>query len=129
MSVPTLEVRSFKEATLDGRGALDLLQNRVVLLTGVAPLVRMSGDVVLTDYRPTDVQRRSENTIAVNGAFDNPQGEGVEASVTWTATEEGLRCEVHCRGAQAVGLSGAYPGSSHIFMSSCGWPDTSIPHT
>ncbi len=106
----SFEVPTFKKAILDGTGSLDLMQSRVVLMTGCAPVARLAGGTVLVDFRAKGTPERTEGGgYRVGGAFHPEEGDAVPASITWHPTAEGLDVEIACEGADAVGLDAALP--------------------
>ncbi|MFV1957957.1 MAG: FHA domain-containing protein, partial [Planctomycetota bacterium] len=114
----TTPVKSFKEAVLAGNGALDLMQNRIVLLTDVHPVARLDDGTLLTVFRAGAAEMGGQaggqaEGLGVEGAFSRPDGEPVPARISWKTTEEGLVAEVSCPGAQAVGIQAALP-ASHV---------------
>ena len=105
----TLEVPSFRAASIDGGGALDLMQNRILLLTGAQPIARIGGETVagfVADGAPTS----QDGGVLVRGTLQGKAGP-VPASIQWSVTPEGLRAAVAVPGAEAVGLAAALPAA------------------
>ncbi len=109
---PEMSVRTFKTATIDESGSLDLVGNRRILLTGVRPVARLPGGRVLTDFRATELEVGDEEA-ALEGTFANEEGEGIPAALTWKTTVEGLRAELRCEPAEAVGFDAGVP-AAHV---------------
>lgn len=110
---PALVLPSRKTAYVDDRGCLDLLlPNRTVLLTGAAPVVRLPGGEVLETFHASSPPQEDDTGVTIEGAFDGPDGD-VPARLVLTKTDDGLRVEITCEGAEAVGLDAEAP-AAHV---------------
>ncbi|MHC5011421.1 MAG: FHA domain-containing protein [Planctomycetota bacterium] len=102
----SFEVRGYARAHVDSAGVLDLLNQRTVLVGSAVPLARMPGDRVLTRFVATAAPRSADGGVVVDGAFLDDE-DGVDATIHWTPTQEGVQATITCPGADAVGLSTA----------------------
>ncbi len=101
------DVPSFKTISIDGRGALDLMQNRILLLTGARPVATIGGGEATAFEADGEPVEEGEDLV-VRGQLAGPDGP-VPATVRWRVTPEGLLGSVEVAGAAAVGLAAALP--------------------
>ena len=106
-----ISVRTFKTATIDRAGSLDLVGNRRILLTGVRPVARLADGQVLTEFEAeARTWSRSGRTAPRSRACStHPDGDDVRATLTWRTTGEGLQARLVCEGAAAVGFDAGAP--------------------
>ena len=109
---PSVAVRTFKTATLEPDGSVDVLAQRTVLLTGVRPAARLASGAVLDRLRVDVPAEASEGALAFKGVLVGEEQE-IPVTATWTTTEEGLRLALEAPGAAAVGLVAALP-ATHV---------------
>ena len=104
-----IAVRTFKTATIDHAGSLDLVGNRRILLTGVRPVARLADGQVLTDFEAekAKVEIREDGATLTGEFADAP--EKTTATLTWRTTGEGLQARLVCEGAAAVGVDAGAP--------------------
>jgi pSer/pThr/pTyr-binding forkhead associated (FHA) protein len=98
-------------AWLNASGGLDVANGLTILVMGARPVVQRADGTVLSTFLPSGPpQDAGKGSWRIEGTFPTDE-DPVPASITWSSMEtgEGLRAQVQCDGAAAVGLSALMP--------------------
>jgi len=98
------------DAYLNASGDIDIVNGLTVLVVGAGPAVRLADGTVLTEFvadaLPGAAEAGGTGALKVEGHFVHGE-KNVPVSITWSqmGEKEGLRADVQCAAAEAVGLS------------------------